>query len=323
MKARAATAFVVLAVLVAIGAVFEQVERRRDAARFPQVGGSVNIGGRALNLFCSGQGSPAVIFESDAFHPGYSWGYVQRQTAAFTRACWYDRAGYGWSDPAPAPHTSRDSARDLHALLRAAGIAPPYVLAAAGFGAFNSRVFCALYRGEVAGLVLSDATPEDELDRFPEERGGAGRVPFHLGFPPDLVIRSVSAIGLMRLTVHRNGREFRAQGLTPAEQATLSGLQRLPKMRAAFLAEQAFATGPDEVRAAGKLGSLPLVVLASDRPVETQQQIARREAELQMQQQMANLSTRGRLVLVKDAEGSIQYESPDAIVATLRQLLAP
>ena len=321
MKTRALFAVLVIAILAAVGSVYEQAGRRRENTRFPQVGRSVNIGGRSLNLFCSGQGSPSVIFESDAMNPGYSWTYIQQQAAAFTRACWYDRAGYGWSEPAPAPRTSHASARDLHALLHAAGVPPPYILVGAGFGGFNVRVFASLYGNEVAGVVLSDAAPEDELDRFPQERGYAGRVPFHLGFPPDLVIRSASAVGLMRLTAHRNGMEFPAKGLSPAEQAVLSGLQREPRIRAAFLAEQGFSTGPEEVRAAGKLGDRPLIVLVSDKPVESPPEIARRDAEFEMQQQMARLSTRGRLVAVKVESAPIQYEAPEAIIGAVRTIL--
>src|SRR5271155_5049562 len=131
MMARALWALLALAILIAAGIGYEQVERRRDRARFPQVGRSVDIGGRSLNIYCSGEGAPAVVLESDALTPGFAWVAVQRELAKFTRACWYDRAGYGWSDPAPAPHSSSASAHDLHVLLKAAGVAPPYVLAGA------------------------------------------------------------------------------------------------------------------------------------------------------------------------------------------------
>src|SRR5581483_2301321 len=89
------------------GISYEQGQRASDRERFPQIGSSVDIGGgRRLNLFCSGNGQPTVIFESGspwplyeprtiwekgAPRPGYSWVFIQRQTAKFTRACWYDR----------------------------------------------------------------------------------------------------------------------------------------------------------------------------------------------------------------------------------------
>ena len=121
MLARALWALLTLAILIAAGVGYEQVERGRDRARFPQVGRWVDIGGRSLNIYCSGEGAPTVVLESDALTPGFAWVSVQRELARFTRACWYDRAGYGWSDPAPSPHPSSASARDLH-ILRAAGV---------------------------------------------------------------------------------------------------------------------------------------------------------------------------------------------------------
>jgi pimeloyl-ACP methyl ester carboxylesterase len=59
---------------------------------------------------------------------------------------------------------------DLHALLTAAGVPGPYVLAGHSFGGLIARLFTATYPDEVAGLVLVDAysevvraglTPED------------------------------------------------------------------------------------------------------------------------------------------------------------------
>jgi pimeloyl-ACP methyl ester carboxylesterase len=77
-------------------------------------------------------------------------------------ACWYDRAGYGWSDPAPGDRTSADIAEDLHKLLRAASVAPPYVLVDHSFGGFNVRVFASQWREETAGLVLVDSASENQ-----------------------------------------------------------------------------------------------------------------------------------------------------------------
>src|SRR5438046_5773516 len=88
------------------GAMHEQVAERRDRERLPQIGRSVDIGGRSLNIFCSGEGSPAVILESGAGDPGDAWSEIQPEIAKFTEACWFDRAGEGWSDPGPFPRTS-------------------------------------------------------------------------------------------------------------------------------------------------------------------------------------------------------------------------
>src|SRR2546428_5202281 len=125
----------------ACGSIYERVSERSDRMHLPQIGQSVSIGTRSLNIFCSGQGTPAVIFDSGGGMPGFSWVAVQREVSRFTHTCWYDRAGYGWSDPARAPHTSADAASDLHAVLNAAHIPAPYVLVGHSLGGLNVRVY--------------------------------------------------------------------------------------------------------------------------------------------------------------------------------------
>ncbi|HTS24244.1 MAG TPA: alpha/beta hydrolase [Bryobacteraceae bacterium] len=299
----------ILLVLMAVGAGYEQFARLRERARYPQVGRSVDVGGRSLNLACAGEGGPAVILESDAMSPGYSWVFIQREIARFTRACWYDRAGYGWSDPAPAPHTSMASMRDLHKLLDRAGVAPPYVLVGSGFGTLNVRVYNRLFPREVAGMVLVDPIVEQA-----ERLGIAARIPFHLGYPPDLVLRTVNGIGLIRLMP---GRRFATtpKGLTGEELNTLAGLERMPGLRAAFLAEEGFSASLVEARSAGGLGDRPLVVLRSEEATEA---TSGTEAG---QPILASLSTQGHEVIVKDSLHHIQSEAPDAVVSNVRAVV--
>ena len=57
---------VALLVATAAGFVYEEVGRSQDRKRLPQIGRSVDIGGRTLNIYCSGEGSPTVIFDSGA-----------------------------------------------------------------------------------------------------------------------------------------------------------------------------------------------------------------------------------------------------------------
>jgi hypothetical protein len=38
-----------------VGTLYEQFGRRQDQRRLPQIGRSVDVGGRTLNIFCSGE----------------------------------------------------------------------------------------------------------------------------------------------------------------------------------------------------------------------------------------------------------------------------
>jgi pimeloyl-ACP methyl ester carboxylesterase len=45
---------------------------------------------------------------------------------------------------------------------------PPYLLVGSSFGGYNVRVFNGLYPDEVAGIVLADATQEDQYELLPK-----------------------------------------------------------------------------------------------------------------------------------------------------------
>jgi hypothetical protein len=51
------------------GLLYGQAQRARDREHFPQVGRSVDIGGRMLNIYCLGAGQPSVILASGANWP--------------------------------------------------------------------------------------------------------------------------------------------------------------------------------------------------------------------------------------------------------------
>ena len=82
-----------------------------------------------------------------------------------SRVCTYDRAGTGTSDHRPGGlHvTSLLEANELHAVLKNAAIAPPYVVVAHSYGGFVGRLFAATHASETAGLVLIDSSHEDEV----------------------------------------------------------------------------------------------------------------------------------------------------------------
>jgi pimeloyl-ACP methyl ester carboxylesterase len=299
-------------VLALGGMVYEQIGRRQDRRRYAQIGRSVDIGGRSLNIFCSGEGEPTVVFDSGGHTAGYGWISIQPEIAKLTRACWYDRAAYGWSDAGPIPCTPRAVATDLHALLRAANIAPPYVLVGATVAGFNVRVYNGLYPEEVAGAVLIAASDPDAFAHTPAYMKGAlASLPRSLrSFGCRVVTPILLNLGFLRLMGNPgSGQPFGMENLRSDQQRELRFLSKNP---ATVLGGEGCDLEEDiaEVRAAGNFGDRPLVVVAGSRPFQGPPGRRYQQATdafndywfHNLQPHLAALSTRGKLVLTDDPE---------------------
>ena len=301
------TAIAVLLVVIA-AATYEHVGAWRDSRVLTQVGRSVDIGGRALNIHCVGEGRPTVVFVSGRIAPGYVWTPAQRGVSAFTRACWYDRAGIGWSDEGPDPAWGDRAAEDLHRLVQKAGLEPPLVLVGHSFGGYVIRLYHHAFPGEVSGMVLVDPALED---------AGQIRGMPHRERPsiPRWIIGGLSRVfgrlGMMRLLAADPGPPL--PDWSAAEWDTLS---RLRRQRSLALADA--QVGPerataDLVRAAGALEDMPLIVLTQGKGPG---------GWSDLQRQLAQRSRRGRQVLVPDSGHGIPMEAPGAVVAAVREVVS-
>ena len=133
---------------------------------YARPGRLVAANGPRLNLYCEGAGSPAVVFDSGFEDWAPVWALVQPAVAMWTRACSYDRAGAGFSEPGRMPRSSVQIASELRAALRNSGIKGPHILIGHAFGGDNVRTFAQLYPEDTAGLVLVEAD-------VPGDRGSA------------------------------------------------------------------------------------------------------------------------------------------------------
>ncbi len=330
-----------VSVLLLAGVIYEQIGRARDPKRLPpRIGQAVDIGGRTINLFCSGAGSPTVVFESGGRGLGYEWVQVQPEVAKFTRACWYDRPGTGWSDPPDVPRTSATVTHDLHEALHRAGVMPPYMLVGASIGGEYARVFTAKYPNEVAGLVFADSSHPDQNEPLPM-KGPLYRVPAWLREVMCVGMPFAERVGFVRFMLP--SRVPVPHRFTPEQQAVYASLVRRPESAYVAGAQGCKAsdggriyrdtgTGNPEIddaaRASGDLGDRPLIVLVGGREDapprnEEERQIAafRLVWINELQASLAKLSTRGKEVVVPHAGHMIGEEQPEAVVGAVREVV--
>jgi pimeloyl-ACP methyl ester carboxylesterase len=289
------------------------------------IGQLVDVGGYRLLLACQGEGSPTVVMEAAIGETGLLWSLVQPAVAKRTRACVYDRAGLGWSDPSPEPRTAAVMVQELHRLLGTAGIPGPYVLVGHSFGGLLVRLYAARHPQEVAGLVLVDSAHEEQYRRGPTEirelvpqLEEQGRQQFE-GLKALIVSGSLDPATLPV-----------PPGLPEAAAETFRALVAAsPKHVETFIAEQQAVQAIQAELAAARipsLGELPLVVLSHGQPMvmpgltpEVNQAYERVWQGLQAE--LAGLSSQGRLIVAEGSGHYIQLERPQLVIDAIAEVV--
>jgi len=290
--------------------------------------------GRKLNLYCLGEGTPTVIFVSGLADDTSAWARVQPAIAAHTRVCSYDRAGIGYSDAGRRPADSANIVDDLHRLLKAASIKPPYILVGHSMGGMHARLYADSYLTEVSGMVLVDSADEDvqenvwRLDPLqPTHEQAFALDAKELENQRDCI--KAAQLGFVE------GSESYKNCVPPYDPSYSDAINAsvhkaymsLGFQQAAISEQNAYQESSDEVRAARRwYGDMPLIVLYAPprarRDGETQ---AHRDAvdrvKLTFQDQLVALSKRGIVRLVPNATHEIQKTQPDAVIKAILEVL--
>jgi pimeloyl-ACP methyl ester carboxylesterase len=287
-----------LAVALALaGATYQWLATRRDLAATPPPGHLVDIGGHKLHLWCTGDGSPAVILDTGLGGSSAGWGYVQPDVARFTRVCSYDRAGMGYSDPGPSPRTARRIATELAELLARGGISGPVVLVGASIAGFDVRVFASDHAERAAGLVLVDPSHEDDAHEVP---------------PMARFVPLLSTVGVLRLF----GMSFgdTDESLAPSVRRFARATRfRTAGYRAAADEIIHVRESAEEVRSSRRKLTIPILVVTGARGAD--------ENWRQLQQDQASLSERGCLIVAPRSGRVVQTDQPAIVVDAIRTVV--
>ncbi len=274
-----------LVILAVGGAVYQVIATENDKRTYVAPGQLLDVDGHQMHILCAGEGSPTVILEAAGGHFSTTWALIQPQVAQGTRVCAYDRAGYGWSESRSEARDAKQIAAELHNLLIAAEIKPPFVMVGHSVGGIYIREYNAQYPGEVVGMVLVDSTHPDNWTRQGESIEALQ------------MMASVSAglarIGLMRVFIGAQNFGLPAE-YNAALKANMSTSQYWDTQRADTVS---MLTSLEQVSSSGDLGDMPLAVLAAvDYP-----EGKGRDTELALQNELAALSTNSIYTLIDGA----------------------
>ena len=279
------------------GATYQWLATRQELAATPPPGHLVDIGGYRLHLWCTGDGAPAVILDTGLGGSSADWGFVQPDVARFTRVCSYDRAGMGYSDPGPSPRTARRIASELAELLVRSGIAGPVVLVGASIAGFDVRVFASDHPERAAGLVLVDASHEDQ----------AHEVPQMARFVPLL-----STIGVLRLFGVSFGQRIESLAPSVRQFAQATSFRAAGYQTAADELSH-IRESTSEVRSLRRKLTIPVLVVTGGRGAD--------ENWRRLQRDHASLSDRGCLIVAQESGHVVAIDQPEAVVDAIRTVV--
>src|ERR1700722_8844888 len=306
-------AFIVL--LTTAGVLYENISEARDRRFNPMQGKLFDVDGRKMHIDCTGGGSPkggpTFILDAGLGDSYLSWRKVQPQIAKFSRVCSYDRAGIGYSESSSQQRTSRVIAEELHALLQAAGIAPPYILVGHSMGGYDVRLYASLYRSGVAGMVLVDASHPDQDERLPPELKKMDGT----WLRESEFIEYTMSFGVPRLL-----------GLCDNDAEQRAAECNFQTARESVKEIESFPLSAAETAATGALGDIPLAVLSHDpnKPLaDIPADLAKptNDAWEKMQEELAHLSTRGTQTIARNSSHYIQIDRPDVVIEAVHTVL--
>ncbi|QEH77827.1 alpha/beta hydrolase [Sphingomonas sp. C8-2] len=304
----------------------------------------VDIGGRKLNLFCMGAGPRTVLFDAGGSDWSVIWALVLPEVAKHARACAYDRAGLGYSDPAAGPRSPIAIVEDLHALIRAAGIETPLVLVGHSLGGFHTKLYARLYPEDVAGLVLIDPAEERSSERVRAlllKRYGAS-------LTARLELRDNDGLGLLLARFERCVAAAKDGDLDPqsplyrrcsdpvrpalgpaiaAERARIQVTRSYQEIQGSEVINSVYGKAAgDPIYAAlfrpGVFGNKPLIVLTHGRfDADDPFDVADFQSGLWLHEQTAALSRRGRHRVVPDTSHNIEIDDPAAVIDAVVEVL--
>lgn len=267
------------------------------AAKFPPVPGKrYDVGGYSIHMLCKGQGQPTVIIDAGLGDDSTDWFSIQNHTAVETQVCVFDRPGYGWSDAGPQPRNSLRISNEIEKLVQKANIPGPFVLVGHSFGGYNIRVFAATHPQKVAGMVLVDASHENQYELLDI------KLPRHYERKRNILVLPIASSSVSSKDSLLRERAFNAA------RAEISSLYQSAM----------------QVRHYNDLPKVPLIVISRGQPEwqgttdgESREQIWR-----ELQQDLWKLSPISQQIFAHHSGHDIHLQQPELVVSAINDVVA-
>lgn len=318
----------IASVVVLVLLLFGTRAKARLKGRYMSPGRMIDVGGYRLHLQCQGQGEPTVVIDAGQGDFSLSWAEILPEVAKFTRVCAYDRAGLGWSDPSPRPRTAEVMVDELHTLLSIAELPGPYVLVGASTGGMNVRLFAHKFPEKVAGLILVDSAHEDQFSA-PVVRQALDRMskmmPLMNGAFLFLVRSGLAALWPALVPDGGGLRAKLPQKSVPVFEAIVAGDSKHLANAAKELKE--LETTHAQMRAANitTLDDIPIIVLrhGAEQPMMASPEVvqALEETFAKLQEEMAALSSNGRVIVADRSGHAIHLDQPELVIEAIREVV--
>jgi pimeloyl-ACP methyl ester carboxylesterase len=296
---------------------------------YVQPGQLIDIGGRRINMHCAGSGHPTVILMAGIFSWSVVWYKTQPVIAQKTRVCAFDRAAYGFSDPAPRPQILSEVVNDLHTVLTSGLIPGPYVLVGHSLGGLEARVYAQRWPEELVGMVLVDTSPAAE-GLIDENQPGFDEAAGRESYTADMLhCASLAAQG----SFGPSNPEFKGCSATLPSDTPAAFSKVWPQFFTAhYFADKvslmsSLYTHRYDSADHQRLGAMPLVVLSPDNTWNTDTPAAARFSRsyekvwIGMHEALARLSSRGIHRIIKGSGHHVQLDKPQAVIEAVDEVL--
>ena len=263
-----------------------------------------SLSSHRLHSWSLGDGNNTVLFEPGLGGSTLEWLPLAEQLSEQSQVFLYDRGGYGWSDPGINPRHVLRLANELKALIEIRTITTPLILVGHSYGGLIMREFARIAGEQVKGLVLVDASHEDQFVRL-ADKDGVSMLPTSDHF----VVSAPELPSGLRRDVHRKILAF----------------SKMRKTYAALHAElSSFKVSCDHIRQQSNRFEFPTIVLSRGlNPSPSQLKSEKREAVWQeLQTDLLKLSDQSQQRIATKSGHHIHIDEPQLIVDAVAELTA-